>query len=629
MLFYNKLKNAFEKKIDGTGLAVFRVGYGLVLLGEIIQMYYFRHLIFDQIPYLLPGPINPSFPLIFWMAVVVLLILGMFTPTVTIVNYIFSLVIFGVINSFEYHMFYAYMGMNFLLMFMPVSQCLSIDRLRLKLKYSNTRVLYTPPSEVSSLAYLVPVFICVGFVYFDSIFFKLDSYNWMHGLGMWLPSSLPMITHMRPTVLLNYEWLMKLLGYLTLVFELVFIFLFWYRWFRVPLLIIGVGLHLGILVEYPIPWFALGVSGIYLLMVPVKWWRKIFARKESGKNTLKVYYDRECPLCTRVMIISTHFDVFRRVKFLSVQEHATEEKLLQQIDREELYRNIYSTDRQGRIFSGLDTYIRIFNHMLYLAPFSWIIRIPGIYQAGKKVYSHIALNRTTERCTEDSCGFLPVQLPPTGDRKVFHNLSLAELKAAGIYAGLFFLILFQINVTYNSQLITKVRQQLNIDGSMPGRLVAGVSFRLSEFSKAFLGITSHGVFMDSHFNGYNHIISVAYVDDSGRRIPVPIINEDGTPGPYIYGANWVKWTFRVNAPQVNMEELERGIRDFSAFWAFKNGINLENAVFEIRVKKIEVPRDWEKDFLLRQMSGAWIPAGKAIWENRRIRFEGLMPIENI
>lgn len=47
-----QLKEKFDKKIDGTGLAIFRIVYSLVLICEILQMLYLKNLIFDRVPYL-------------------------------------------------------------------------------------------------------------------------------------------------------------------------------------------------------------------------------------------------------------------------------------------------------------------------------------------------------------------------------------------------------------------------------------------------------------------------------------------------------------------------------------------------------------------------------------------------
>ncbi|MDM1521666.1 hypothetical protein, partial [Myroides odoratimimus] len=169
----------------------------------------------------------------------------------------------------------------------------------LKYKYSNTKFEYNPPAEVSVLAYFIPILVGVAFVYFDSIFFKFSSEFWMKGLGMWLPTSVPPIILNDLQFLLNQEYLMYFLGYLTLVFEAIFLFTFFRKRWRVPLLIIGIGLHVGILICYPIPWFALGMCSLYLLMVPISWWALFFGTNKKRLPTITFYYDGECPLCNR------------------------------------------------------------------------------------------------------------------------------------------------------------------------------------------------------------------------------------------------------------------------------------------------------------------------------------------
>lgn len=625
MFITKGIRDAYNRQIDGSGLAIFRVAYSLILLGEIIQLFYFRHLVYDKVPYIEVGAFDPTIPMIMWMMCVFLIIIGAFTRIAAVINYVFSLVLIGTITTYEYHMFYAYMGINFLLIFLPVSTCCSVDRLRLKLKYSNTRFEYNPPNSVSALSYYFPIMLGIGFVYFDSIFFKLTSHLWMHGLGMWKPASLPMITHFNTSLIMNQKLLVQFLGYLTLAFELIFLFFFWFKRFRPVLLLIGIGLHIGILVEFPLPWFALGVTSIYLLMVPLKWWG-FFRIKRSREAILVCYYDAECPLCSRTKIIIKHLDIFNRITFRTVQHHAINEPALAGMEEDLLLRDIYSVDKKGNVHKGLDTYVRVLNAIFYLKPLSWIIRFPGIYHLGKRVYGYVAVNRTTERCTEDNCGFSPAVLPADeGKRKVLNNLTLKELKLVCINVGLLIFVLLQVNVTYNSALFMKIRGYTGVDRTLLGRKVAGFSDDLHTVSKAIFGITSHAVFMDGHFKNYNHIVAVVYKGNNGEREFLPIIDKDGMPGPYIYGFNWVKWTFRVNSPKVKEQQLIKGIRDFTAFWAHKNNIDLDSATFEIKVKKIDVPMEWEYDFLNKQIQKPWINAGEVQWKDTE--FKPNIPVE--
>lgn len=627
--FHDEVVRLYNKEIDGTGLAIFRIAYSTIFLAEIIQIFFFRHLIFDRIPYIDEGAIDVTFPLMVWMVFVILIILGLFTRMASVVNYFFSLIFIGGITSFEYHMFYAYMGINALLIFMPVSRCWSIDKLRLKIRYSTLRSEYVPPSKVSVLAYYVPVLLGIGFVYVDSIFFKVTSYYWMNGLGMWVPASLPMITYAEPSFLMNQEWLCKLMGYTTLVFEAVFIFFFWFKRFRVPLLIVGFLLHIGILLEFPIPLFALGVLSIYLLMVPVSYWKRLRINT-TGKPRLKVFYDLECPLCLRTKLIVSHFDVRKRIVFLPVQGNWEHEPALAGLSEQELLLNIHSVDNKGNVYTGVDTYIRALESIFYLKPLGWLLRIPGIYHISKKVYLYVAYNRTTERCTEGNCNIAPAAVRGKESTiKLLSNFSLADLKVTGLVYGLIFLMVLQLNTTYNSALVMDLRDMSGVDKTFVGKGLGSVSSKVMDISKTFFGITSHSVFMDAHFNNYNHIVAVVFVAPDGKSSFLPIIDEQGRPGSYIYGPNWVKWTFRVNSPEVNMEQLTEGIRDFTAFWAHKHSIDLKDATFKILVKKINVPHKWEKDFLSKQIQKPWVDAGEVKWEDSQFKIIKCISIELI
>ena len=112
-LFYNKIEQLYDKKISSTGLAIFRIAWGIVLFFEVREMFIFRDLRFNTIPFvdfyeLSFGPI-----LFIWLILTLFLIAGYKTKWVTIVNYFLSILFFGNIHSFEYHAFYAYVGINF------------------------------------------------------------------------------------------------------------------------------------------------------------------------------------------------------------------------------------------------------------------------------------------------------------------------------------------------------------------------------------------------------------------------------------------------------------------------------------------------------------------------------------
>ena len=222
----NVIDNVFNEKVDAIGLSVFRMLYALVLFCETIQLFKFRHIIYDKEPFQYIGEIDVKFIFFFWFVVLGFLFLGLFTRFSTILNYIFGVIVFSSAKKFEYHIFYIYVNINFLLLFIPVSRVFSIDSLIKKIKYTSVRFQYVTDRKVQEINYLAIVFCSIALVYFDSVFLKLSSPMWMNGLGMWLPSSLPMVTWNDTSVLLNQEGLIKFLGYFVIVFEALFIFLF-------------------------------------------------------------------------------------------------------------------------------------------------------------------------------------------------------------------------------------------------------------------------------------------------------------------------------------------------------------------------------------------------------------------
>ena len=134
--------------------------------------------------------------------------------------------------------------------------------------------------------------------------------------------------------------------------------------------------------------------------------------------------------------------------------------------------------------------------------------------------------------------------------------------------------------------------------------------------------------MDNHFRNYNHIISIYYKAGNGD-ISIPIVTTQGMPDKYLSGALWVNWTFRVNAPNLNLEKFKEGVKNYTSFWASKNKVDLNNAVFLIKVKKIDLPNwEWEKDYLTKQLNKPWQDAGTILWKNKEFELDLIKPIED-
>lgn len=496
MNWFNKL---YEKNISATGLAVFRIAFFTNFFFDVFLIFNKRQLFFDPVPFLKPFELDFTIPLLIWMIVVLGLIIGLYTRFLLILNYFFVLVFISSLSMFEYHMDFIYSGVCFVLMFVPLSKTLSIDSL---LDNKNEK-------RVSQFYYFLVVFVGIGMVYFDSVLFKLSSNMWLKGLGVWLPASVPQMTILNDQWFLNQKGLMLFLGYLTLIFETLFIFLFWFKKMRIPILIVGVGLHLGILLEFPIPHFALGMLALYLLMVPNYIWDKLLS--------------------------------ILRLKFKN-----------------------------------------------NLSPF-----------LQKKL----------------------TVLPIVECSKYSNKLTLKIV--------LFLLIVLQINSSLNAPFVKPFKKSLyaGLEKMNIKNMFDSVHESLIDFSKKTVGITPHGVFIDSHFRDYHHIVAIVYVQGN-KEVWLPFIDENGMADSNCKASVWAYLGFRTNNANINPYQFEEGIKRFTAFWASKNNVDLNQARFLIRVKKIDLPNwEWEEDYLTNQIEKEWQNAGEAIWNQKEYNLELIKPIE--
>ncbi len=496
----NWFSKIYDKKVSATGLAVFRITFFLNFFFEILFLFNKRQLFFDPVPFLEPFELDFTIPLLLWLVVIFGIIIGVYTRLLVILNYLFVLIFISSLTMFEYHMDYIYSGVCFVAMFSPLSNTLSIDSVR-NHNYNK---------QVSQFHYFFIVFVGIGMVYFDSVLHKLSMNLWLSGLGVWLPASVPQITILNDQWILNQKEIMLFLGYFTLVFEGVFIFLFWIKKLRIPFLIIGIGLHIGIFFEFPIPQFALGMLAIYLLMVPNKIWDKLLSVfKDETKSKFSAYLIKLFRVFPKVEI--TEFSIKKGMKFIF--------------------------------------------YVLIIFQLNSSLNSPFFKTFKRKVYS----------------GFNKVHLKHT-----FHD----------------------------------------------------VHESLRKFSKIAFGITDHGVFVDSHFIGYNHIIGIAY-KEKDEEIWLPYIDENGMASTQCKGSMWAYLGFRTNNSNINVSRLENGLKRFTAFWASKNNVDLNDAEFVIKVKKIDLPNwEWEKDYLTKQLNKPWLDAGKILWKKKEFKLNLIKPIED-
>ncbi|MGZ8953526.1 MAG: DCC1-like thiol-disulfide oxidoreductase family protein [Methylovulum sp.] len=624
-LIYCRLLNLLKKNVPATGIGLFRLLYGLVALQEIIFLYYFNHLIFDPIPYIdVEFPTIPFF-LCLWGIVASFIVVGYRYQFAVICNYIFWIVFINFTpmqRDFDGGFDLFMLGAGFFLLFMPGDRAFSIDSLRHKLSAPFNHYSTYAVSTVSVLAYYLPLFVCLGFLYFDSAIHKLFAEHWRNGLGSWLPSTQPYyVSAIDMSFLLNNEFLQKIIGYTILAFQFTFIFFFANRSLRVIYLVIGVALHLGITLSLNIYPFGMAMLIFYTLLVPFRWWRALGRFFTVQQPRLTVFYDQLCPLCNRTVLFLNHFDLFKCIDFKNAQEYAQNYPALSSISPETLLTDLYALDRNSRVYSGVDTYIQILIKMIYLFPVGVILSLPGIYQVVKKKYRSIADSRNRISCSSE-CLPQAVRLQDGGFYHQFFEVAAKQKpkafsrKLAKIMVAFLFL---QLNSSVHYGIVYRVhfdvRQNSVVDTISKG------SNALLTISQTFWGIAPHALYLHDHFAGYDHILAITYNDQNGVERWLPFINEQGR----LLAPNWGRvhsmWANIAVTPTINNTRLQKFIMKVTAFWGQKIGLNLDNALFNIKMKKISAPTYWVHDQLRQNFESQWINVGTVKWTNKLISFD--------
>jgi hypothetical protein len=589
------IERVLWSKTDATGLSVFRMCYVLVLSYEIIQLYTFKTILYDKVPFTEIGEINVKLIFQFWFIVTALIFLGLFTRIATIVNYIFSVIIFSSISEFGYAVFNIYVSINFLLMFLPIHRCLSLDSLIEEIKSSNTTILCKSENKVLAIHYLAPVLIGIAIVYLNSSFHKIVSPMWLDGLGVWLPASIPMITWTDLTWILNLKYFMKFAGYLVLCFEIFFIFLFWFKPFRLTLLAIGVILHVGILIAFPIPSFSLTMLSIYILMIPESFWLWFKNKIKFKASTCRLYYDIGPGVSIKIITFVDHLDIFKRIQILPV-DAATPDSVLSRIAETRLKESVYFVDKKNNVSAGYIACCEVLKAMGWAWIMGFFLQLPIVKKHGEKFYRYILDQVKPEkinlqRVNEDE-GIVIGEL----------KLKITKLFWSFFLAGIFFaqLLLFRYSPLTKSMLRSVGRSNTEFAQSLSSN-----NFYIGLLTRYF-GMQQYAIFTDWAYYHYNQVFFIELEEPNGNKIPIPVFNSDGMPTSFTTGFVWNR-IFAITKSAQNTKDLEKYL-PYCIFWCQKNLIN-PSGMLHFYKKSIDIPQQWQPDFLKTEIKKPWKKIG--------------------
>ncbi|MCR9117383.1 MAG: hypothetical protein NXI22_10610, partial [bacterium] len=372
----------------------------------------------------------------------------------------------------------------------------------------------------------------------------------------------------------------------------------------------GLGLHVGILLIFPVPWFALGVIAMYLLLIPANFWLAIGRLFQRRQPRYSVRYDGSDPSTLRTVVLLDIFDVFNALAFEPLADEGSELETPR----------LMFTDQNGDEHSGLVAVEKLKNFITLGKFFPqrflvWVVRKFAVFQ-----------------------------ITPTPEWRSFTRLAISFC--------LFFFVATQTFVTYSTPGVgwffkpLRVREPSLMNSiyeasGLASKLRTLPNYRLYKqttrdtdyvlgMARTLFGVTPHGVFLDYHFDGLDHIVTVAYIDKNGSEVYLPLYQPDGMAGPINSGRIWAYWTYRVVGRKIRNDAITEGVEQITAFWCHENDIPLEGAKFRIKVKsieKIELTK-WSKGFLTRQLQQPWVDAGTAQWENNKMSIE-LADIESM
>jgi len=616
----SSLQRNIERQAPATGLGLFRIAFGLVIVQEIIFLFYFRHLIFDHTPYLDRASTFIHVLLVIWGMIAVCLTIGLQTRTSALLNYVFwvTFVVFtNMWEDFDGGFDQLVIGSSLLLIFIPSERAFSLDNLRLRIAQFKPNQDWSPRRTVPVLCYHVIVFFSLGLLYLDSAIHKLFAEHWLNGMGAWLPSSMPYyMSALDVAWILNQKPLMQFVGYTIIIFQLIFIVVFFRRWARVPVLLIGSSFHLGITLFLNIYPFGLAMLAHYLLLVPFSWWRCIGNRIRVKQPYLSVYYDEDCALCRRTVATVQHFDIANAIDFKGLQSFAADHPALANLNQSELLKDLYAVDKNNSLYTGIDTYLQILSAMRYLKPVAALVSIPGIYHCAKAVYRRIADNRTRQPCNE-VC--LPKQSIQSGN--CIHNylqaIAPTPKKAAQRIAKISVLaLLLQLNVTIVHGLLHRIPNRL--EQTALGQIVFPTSGALALFSHTLFGITPHALYLHDHFEGFNHILAFTYIDDDQQAQWIPYVNQQGRMLAPYWGRVHSMWANIGFTARIVPWRMNKALKRLSAYWCHELGSELDNCQIIVKMKKIQSPTDWVEDLRQHNLSGIWHNIGTIQWKDNQI-----------
>lgn len=549
----------YDTPVNNKSFALFRITFALFLLVFIDHITFYRPLIFNTIPKLAMNPFPAKLFISIWALSVAALLLGVFTRTAAVINYLIVVVTtftFSNSGSGSFNDDLLRIG-SFLLIFMPVSKQLSIDALISQVRFGTKPSVYT-----SRLHYTGAIFISLGLLYWASSITKLFSPMWQSGLGLWIPAVMPYNKWHSFTFYLNMKWLLVSLNYLTVIWEFLFPFVLlskrWSAWFA----IIGVAFHLCIALIFPFPLLCFGPIPFYLLFIGNKFWKQ---RGTPATMAIQEGHKRQLVLSRLAQGLNPQLQVeFHQSAIITINQ------------------NHYTSNWEAA-------------HVLLRQSLGGqIIRLPLATGIGRILATYVC----DDLIQVSSKPIVPLTILPYA----FKRQALA----------IFCTLLLGVQTFYSAY---HLHSRLNGGFTMEGMLkyyhirkdINDFSLKPSNLFRTLFGLNARGVFLDHSNRGTKTVFAIVHRSADGRTRWLPFFNEKGYCLNQNMNLAWSKYTFNsVCCGTIpNPHELEKTLW----FWAQKGRINLDSLDLYVVKRTYTFPEHFVPDYHQQLISLPWQEEG--------------------
>jgi hypothetical protein len=180
-------------------------------------------------------------------------------------------------------------------------------------------------------------------------------------------------------------------------------------------------------------------------------------------------------------------------------------------------------------------------------------------------------------------------------------------------------LVFQLNCTVHYGIL--YRLGIHPERSEGGQIAAALSNGLITLSHTFFGITPHALYLHDHFEGYDHILALTFLDDAGQEQWLPFIDRQGRMLAPNWGRVHSMWANVAVTRHIDHRRLRKFVEKVTAYSAAELGLSLEQRTFVLKLKEVSAPMDWERGLRQRNLEAPWRDVGRAVWQDEQMRLE--------